>query len=240
MTSENRRAVGELSTAVFLSDVSGTGTMTGRGTVFFEGTFSPGASPGRVTIEGDSVFSPRSTLYIEIGGTDPGVEYDQVFFGGDLAMSARLDVCMLNDFVPRRGDQFDIIAWEGNRIGELKFESMRLPGQTFLIADDRDQMITLVAAGPGDANLDGRFDTLDVIMVFQAGEYEDDVPMNSTWSEGDWDLDGDFGTGDLIFALQHGDFESRGVAAVPEPSPKVLLIVGVLALIRTRSKLLVK
>ena len=34
---------------------------------------------------------------------------------------------------------------------------------------------------PGDANRDGRFDSVDFVQVFQAGEYEDGIAGNSTW-----------------------------------------------------------
>jgi len=64
----------------------------------------------------------------------------------------------------------------------------------------------------GDANLDGRFDSSDLVQVFQAGEYEDDAAGNSTWNEGDWNGDGEFDTSDLVFAFQHGSYEG-GVAA---------------------------
>ncbi|MCA9213377.1 MAG: CotH kinase family protein, partial [Planctomycetales bacterium] len=54
---------------------------------------------------------------------------------------------------------------------------------------------------PGDANHDGLFNSQDLVQIFQAAEYEDDVPGNSTWEEGDWDGDGDFTTSDLVFAF---------------------------------------
>ncbi len=49
----------------------------------------------------------------------------------------------------------------------------------------------------GDANFSGAFDNSDFIMVFQTGEYEDGIPLNSSWAEGDWNGDGEFGTGTL-------------------------------------------
>jgi hypothetical protein len=58
----------------------------------------------------------------------------------------------------------------------------------------------------GDADRNGVFDSGDLIVVFQAGQYEDDVPGNSTWSEGDWNNDGDFDTADLIVAFQQGKY----------------------------------
>ena len=46
----------------------------------------------------------------------------------------------------------------------------------------------------GDANLDGKFNSNDLVNALATGAYEDDVPRNSGWSEGDWD--GDFAPGD--------------------------------------------
>jgi hypothetical protein len=102
--------------------------------------------------------------------------------------------------------------------------------------------ILLVVTGPdelntyiGDANLDGAFDSGDLVTVFIPGQYEDNVPGNSTWETGDWNGDGDFGTGDLTFAFQQGGFElgpraaQQGVA-IPEPSAIGLLAVGIAAI----------
>ena len=79
----------------------------------------------------------------------------------------------------------------------------------------------------GDANLDGEFNTSDLIGVFQAGKFE--TLESATWGEGDWNADGRFGTGDLIAAFQDGGFELepvQQVAAVPEPNPLILLLIG--------------
>jgi ELWxxDGT repeat protein len=63
----------------------------------------------------------------------------------------------------------------------------------------------------GDANGDGRFDSSDLVQVFQAGEFEDQIPNNSTWEEGDWNGDGDFTTADLVLALQSGSYVAAAV-----------------------------
>jgi hypothetical protein len=67
---------------------------------------------------------------------------------------------------------------------------------------------------PGDANDNGRFDSSDLVTVFQAGEYEDQVPFNSTFEEGDWDGDYDFTTADLVFALAAGRYPADQTASV--------------------------
>jgi hypothetical protein len=58
----------------------------------------------------------------------------------------------------------------------------------------------------GDSNLDGVFDSRDIVLVFQAAEYEDTIIDNSTWAEGDWNGDGEFSTSDLVFAFQTGKY----------------------------------
>jgi hypothetical protein len=80
----------------------------------------------------------------------------------------------------------------------------------------------------GDSNLDGVFDTADMVEVFQAGQYEDAVARNSSWATGDWDGDGDFGTGDLVLAFSAGGYERgpRATQAVPEPRGLAVLLLG--------------
>jgi hypothetical protein len=58
----------------------------------------------------------------------------------------------------------------------------------------------------GDSNGDGIFNSSDLIVVFQAGEYEDGVPQNSTFEEGDWNGDQEFDSGDLVLAFQAGTY----------------------------------
>ena len=65
----------------------------------------------------------------------------------------------------------------------------------------------------GDANLDGRFDSSDLVLMFSASEYEDGIPLNSTWAEGDWNGDGDATTRDIVVAFMTGAYEGGGVGA---------------------------
>jgi hypothetical protein len=65
----------------------------------------------------------------------------------------------------------------------------------------------------GDTNLDGTFNSADLVAVFVSGEYEDGIPRNSTWTDGDWDCDGDFGTGDLVRAFQAGRYTVAAIRA---------------------------
>lgn len=78
------------------------------------------------------------------------------------------------------------------------------------VSDDRDiryLVTTLMGTSIGDANLDGVFDSGDLVQIFQQGQFEDLVDDNSTWADGDWDGDDDFTTGDLVFAFQEGGYQ---------------------------------
>jgi hypothetical protein len=71
----------------------------------------------------------------------------------------------------------------------------------------------------GDSNGDGIFNSADLVLVFQAGEYEDDIPNNSTFEEGDWDGDGEFDSTDLVFAFQQGTYVADSIFAALSPIP---------------------
>jgi hypothetical protein len=75
---------------------------------------------------------------------------------------------------------------------------------------------SLVRTSMGDVNLDGVFNSADLVEVFAAGEYEDGLAGNSIWADGDWNCDGDFDTGDLVLSFQRGGYvtEARHAQAV--------------------------
>ncbi len=89
----------------------------------------------------------------------------------------------------------------------------------------------------GDADLNGHFDSTDLVQVLASGQFERtsyDVwysqglpyPPATSWSEGDWNADGEFNSADLVVALADGGYEQgprAAVSAVPEPSAACLL-----------------
>ncbi len=102
-------------------------------------------------------------------------------------------------------------------------------------ADHRWWVRKIVETDFGDATLDGRFDSKDLIRVFQAGEFEDSIPDNSSWSEGDWNGDGDFDSGDMLVAFQSGSYLAAA-QSVPEPAAVgVLWIVAAIMVCRRRA-----
>ncbi|MCH7228312.1 beta strand repeat-containing protein [Haloferula sp. A504] len=96
------------SSAVFLGDVTGTGTFNGTGTVYFEGTFNPGTSPGLVTATVDLIMGPSLVSTFEIGGYGQGTEYDFLDSDGDLTLDGMFHVLLYGGFTPTAGDSFDL------------------------------------------------------------------------------------------------------------------------------------
>ena len=87
----------------------------------------------------------------------------------------------------------------------------------------------------GDANLDGEFNSGDLVVVLSSGTYEADV--DSVWTTGDFNGDGRTDSGDLVSALSDGGYELgpvAAVAAVPEPHTALLLTMGLAVLARRR------
>ena len=149
------------------------------------------------------------TITGEPSGGEPGD------FDGDGLLTAN-DINLLTIQI-KTGDyrpQFDV-----NQDGDLDASD-----HTFWVKD-------LKRTWFGDANLDGEFSSTDFVTAFQAGKYEDNIPMNAGWEEGDWNADLDFDSSDFVTAFVDGGFEQgplAAVAAVPEPSSIVLLVSAVI------------
>ncbi|MCA9216442.1 MAG: pentapeptide repeat-containing protein, partial [Planctomycetales bacterium] len=100
-------------------------------------------------------------------------------------------------------------------------ELFDLDGDGIVTNDDRLQWVRDVAnTSAGDANLDGSFDSSDLVQLFQRNRYEVfDRRGKSDWSEGDFDGDRQFTSSDLVLAFRSGRYEQTEGAthAVPEP-----------------------
>ena len=85
----------------------------------------------------------------------------------------------------------------------------------------------------GDADLNGLFDSADMVAAFQAGRYE--LDRDATWQQGDWTGDLRFTSTDLVSAFQDGGYE-RGIrlaVAIPEPHGLLLFAAGFVGFVQT-------
>ena len=126
---------------------------------------------------------------------------------------------------------------------EFFHDTFDLSGDGRVDSDDRIGWIEIEAqTWIGDSNLDGEFNSRDLIQVFAAAEYEDGQSENSTWTTGDWNGDFEFNSSDLVSAFQHGGYENgkrqQQVMVVPEitATPLSLLLMTWIAFHRRKTK----
>lgn len=84
---------------------------------------------------------------------------------------------------------------------------------------------------PGDANVDGEFNQLDLVQVLAANRYQNGNRVS--WAQGDWNADGMFDQLDLVAAQQAGAYGRPLAAIVPEPEGELLLWLGVAFILMT-------
>ena len=136
---------------------------------------------------------------------------------GDYNTDGVLDVADIDKLTRKARENTHKLAFDLNTDGLVDFEDRRI-----WVED-------LANTYFGDSNLDGVFDSSDLVAVFGVGEYEDGIDGNSTWGDGDWDGDGDFGTSDLVVAFSKDGYDKgprAPIADVPEPRSIVLLLIG--------------
>ncbi len=111
--------------------------------------------------------------------------------------------------------QVDFLDGQSGR--DWYFAHLGLRATDVVLGRDRAEDVDVVAENvppphetrlAGDSNHDGVFDSRDLILVLQAGKYEDHIDENATFEEGDWNQDGDFDSSDLAFAFQAGQYEA--------------------------------
>ena len=123
----------ELNGALLVNDGTLTGTVNvnygalAKGTGSYDivnvnegGVYSPGNSPGistaaNVHFQDGSFASGAPRLVMELGGTTPDTQYDQLHVAGSLALNGVLEIRLVDLgfglFAPQAGDSFDMLDW---------------------------------------------------------------------------------------------------------------------------------
>jgi hypothetical protein len=163
--------------------------------------------------------------------TDHGVDFSTIL-NASLATGGTLSADLNRDGMI---DARDIDLLVDDMWWVLDEGSLDLTGDRVVdLKDHRVWVEELAATYYGDADLDLEFNSSDLVLVFQVGQYEDDLPYNSKWNTGDWNADLELDSDDLTLAFQSGGYEQgrRPTGfAVPEPSGLLLLAGGVVAVI---------
>ena len=142
---------------------------------------------------------------------------------GDVDTNDVIDVRDIDYLSVAIREGLDNNRYDVDRNGEVEPADRQM-----LLSDVKDLWI-------GDADLDGEFNSADLVAVFQAGEYDDANAGNSTWGTGDWDGNGEFDSADFVVAFQDGGYEQgtkNQVASVPEPNSVWITAIGFVGILR--------
>jgi autotransporter-associated beta strand protein len=104
------------------------GTMQITGNVVNAGSVAPGpltgnTTPGIMTIIGNYSQQSSGALQMEVGGTVPGVQHDMLIVTGTASLSGRLDVELINGFVPQPGNEMQLLL-AGSVVGKFDSQSV--------------------------------------------------------------------------------------------------------------------
>jgi hypothetical protein len=117
---------------------SPTGTLMGNGTitgnVINQGTFSPGFSAGKLTVNGDLTLESTSVLVMKLESTS---SFDEIVVSGQLTLGGTLTVTNTTGFVLAEGDSFKIFTF-GSSAGSLA--ATNLPPLESSLAWDTSQL----------------------------------------------------------------------------------------------------
>jgi hypothetical protein len=216
------------STATFFGTFSGLGITGNASDIHFEADISPGFSPASINMGGNVSFGAGSKLKIELGGTTPGTQYDQIHVGGNLSLDGALQVLLINNFTPSLGNTFDILDW-GTKTGT--FSSISFPMLPAGLTWDSSQFYTtgiISVAGNnthvGDFNHDGHVNAADIpamlVALADLNAYKSANSLSNSDLVALGDVNGDGGVSNadvqaLLDLLKSG---GGSLAAVPEPS----------------------
>lgn len=125
----------------------GSGQVTGNVTNT-SGTVAPGASPGRLTVTGSYVQGPGGRLLVEIAGTTPVTQFDQLVVTGAATLAGSLEVVTDPGFGPLISDEFEILTAASRTGGFTSLSGASIPGLTYQARNDPGGVTLVFTLGP--------------------------------------------------------------------------------------------
>ena len=128
--------------------LTGTGTINlGSGTLNNAGVIAPGASPGTLTIDGNLTLTDTSDLRIELASL---TDFDRLMVSGQVVLGGRLDLYIVDGYLPSLGDWFDILFFNDLTGAFAAVDLTGLdPRLTVSVAPLSDRLrLSIVAADP--------------------------------------------------------------------------------------------
>jgi hypothetical protein len=101
------------------------------------GALIPGTSPGILTINGNYTQGAAASLDIEVAGTNPTTpDFDQLVITGDATLDGTLNVTVLNDFLPSKGEVFRFLT-AAQIVGDFQTKNLAVYQEYPLFAGEK-------------------------------------------------------------------------------------------------------
>jgi autotransporter-associated beta strand protein len=109
-------------------------------------TYDPGFSPTTVFV-GNIAFSSGFALNIDLGGTTPGSQYDQIISSGTVTLAGTLNLVPYGAYVPAAGDKFVVMTY-ANATGTFSTinGTSAGPGLTYSVVYEPNALVVLTTA----------------------------------------------------------------------------------------------
>ena len=130
--------------------LSGNSAASGGG-IFNVGQLSFGFPPGQVAVSGDYFQTGNGQLAIELGGTTPGTQYDQLDVAANVSLAGALNVSFTNGFTSTAGETFTIIKNDGGNPVSSTFAG--LAQGAFITVGGRQFQISYIGGDGNDVTL---------------------------------------------------------------------------------------
>ncbi len=189
------------------------------------GLVSPGNSPGTLHITGNYTQTTAGKLLIELAGTAPGTQYDQLLVTSTATLDGTLDVSLLGGFTPSAGNSFDVLTTTGGVTGTFAIQQLPLlaGGLVWNLSYGTNDVILSVGGVLGDYNHNGTVDAADYV-VWRKG-------LGTIYTQSDYN----------VWRANFGQTTGSGVgtittAAVPEPTTLAMVIIGAFAMCSRRRR----
>ncbi len=213
-------------------NLSGRSSLTADGlidaTISVEGpTRIAGESIGLLDVTGGfKLTGEKGEMIVQIGGDTPGASHDAIHVAGPASISGKLTIQLAREFQPVLGQSFTILT-SSDLTGQFDKGGI-LTGNVFLAPAVSGENIVVLAALPGDVNLDGSVNLGDFgILKAGFGQPGGGLSKGDVNASGSTDL-ADFGLLKENFG-KSGGAKAGALAPVPEPSAAALALVGLLA-----------
>ncbi len=200
------------------------------------GRVEPGNSIGDLYVGGHFTQTAPGTVQIEIDATGPGIVQDLLLANGDIDLAGTLELVTFAGsdpayYVPRTVIESDeSVAGVFEAVTGVVIDASKWWAVVYLARD-----VQVVAALPGDANLNGQVEQADLDAVLQNWG-KTSVDDGVSWATGDYNGNGQVEQADLDAVLQNwGDTAAPDLRGLAVPEPAALgMIVSVCLVCRVR------